>query len=86
MSRSGSKCASEVDTESSLNSCTVDDVIVHPETERHVRIALKVEDSTTRHVGVTIPVSVCKLDVNTPQQKIGNDVVDSVGRTSDEHV
>ena len=69
-----------------LNSCRVDDVIVNPETKRHVRIEFEVEDSTTRHVGVTIPQTVAELDVNTSEEDVGDDVIDCVRSASDEHV
>ena len=68
-----------------LNSCRVDDVIVYPETKRHVRIKFEVEDSTTRHVGVAVPQTVAKLDVYTSKEDVGDDVVNSGRSTSDEH-
>ena len=69
-----------------LNSCGVDDVIVNPETKRHVRIEFEVKDSTTRHVGVTLTQTVAELYVNTTKENVGDDVVDSVRSASDEHV
>jgi hypothetical protein len=68
-----------------LNSISVDDVSVNPETKRHVRIELKVKDSTTANIAVTIPQTVGELDVNTPKEDVGNDVFNSGRSTSDEH-
>ena len=59
----------------------VNAVIINPETKRHVRIKFEVKDSTTRHVSVGVVATISKLDVNLTTQKVGGDVVNSVGIT-----
>ena len=59
----------------------IDAIIIDPETERHVRIEFKVENSATRHVGVSVVTAIGELNINLTTKKVGSDVINSVGIT-----
>ena len=63
-------------------------IVVNPETQRHVRIAHQVNDSTTANVGVLIGQTVAILNKCNAKDRRDSDVVDSVGLTEEveEHV
>ena len=63
-------------------------VVVHPETERHVRISHQVKDSTTRDVGVLIRQTVAILNKHNAKNRRDLHGVDSVrvAEDSEEHV
>jgi hypothetical protein len=71
-----------------VNTLRSDAVSVNPETQRHVRIAHQVNDSTTRDVGVLVSVTVAILNKHNAKNRRNGDVVDSVRRTEsgEEHV
>ena len=63
-------------------------VVVNPETQRHVRIAHQVKDSTTRDVGILVGVTVAILNKHNAKDRRDLHGVDSVRVAEDgeEHV
>ena len=63
-------------------------VVVHPEAERHVRIAHQVNDSTAANVGILIRQTVCILNKHNAKDRRNLHGVDSVRVAEDgeEHV
>ena len=57
----------------------VNAVVINPEAEGHIRIKFEIEDSTTRHVSVSVVATISKLNVNLATKKVGGDIVNSVG-------
>ena len=72
----------ELEIKGSLNLRAVNDVLVNPETQRHVGIELQVKHRTTRDIGIAVPVTRCEADVTTTKENIGNDVINGVGGLS----
>jgi len=67
----------------------VDQVLVNPEPKRHVGIEQQVSDSTTRHIGVLVCITVRELYECNCVERINLQLSDSVRgtrRNSDEHV
>jgi len=60
------------------NTLRVNAVLINPETQRHVRIGEKVNDSTTRYTSVGIAVATVKSDVDFASDRVGSHEVNSV--------
>ncbi len=65
-----------------------DAVSVNPETQRHVRIAHQVNDSTAANVGIFVGITVAILNKHNAKDRRNGDVVDSVrsAESGEEHV